>query len=181
MTCQSGLSRKHDIMSSKVGSGFMGTRLSLARPINDYGKVQRLISSVIRNRRSFWLPLSSPLYLNIGCGSKIRNEFYNIDYDWVPGIDRCIDLESVGLEFPNGHVAGVFSEHCFEHLSFGTVSQIFRDLHRLLKPGGCFSANCTRCRTPCEALHRCSRYRAEPGSLCGRPRKGGGLHSGHVN
>lgn len=114
------------------------TRLPFSRPITDYGKVQRFISSCIRNRRVFWRPLKTPLYLNIGCGPKITPALYNIDYSWVPGIDRCLDLETVSLEFPGGSVAGAVSEHCFEHLSFATVVRLFEELHALLKPGCVF-------------------------------------------
>ena len=110
------------------------TDFRLDRPLTSYARVQRIVSRVIRNRRMFWKPLKSPLYVDIGCGPKGSPDFYNIDYSWVPGIDRCQNLD-IGLDLPAASVDGVYTEHCFEHLDFGVVVSTIESLYRAMRPG----------------------------------------------
>jgi hypothetical protein len=69
-------------MSDMPISGF-----SWDRPILIYGKVQRLISAVIRNRTIFMNRKTEGLVINVGCGPNAIPTCINLDYKWEPGVD----------------------------------------------------------------------------------------------
>ncbi|MFN9623924.1 MAG: class I SAM-dependent methyltransferase [Cyanobacteriota bacterium] len=116
---------------------FRHTKLSFSRSLTSYSKVQRIYSNAIRGNplqfRRKWL-IAKP-FLNIGCGEQHNPAFINLDYNWVPGVDLCWDLETNALPFPPSSIEGVFTEHCLEHLSFGGAQRLLLDLYRILKPG----------------------------------------------
>jgi predicted SAM-dependent methyltransferase len=115
------------------------TNFDRRRPIASYGKIQRFVSRIIRNRRAF---ISSAIgdrkYLDIGCGPNSSRDFVNLDYDWQPGIDVCWDLTRAGLPFPGNRFLGVYSEHCLEHIPMDDFKKVAAEIHRVLKPGGVF-------------------------------------------
>lgn len=94
---------------------FSNTRWTFNRHITDYTKIRVFITALIRNRSLFFKPLPKKLYLDIGCGPNIDPDFYNLDYSWRPGIDRCVDITK-GLQLPDNSISGVFTEHCIEHI-----------------------------------------------------------------
>lgn len=112
---------------------------SFNRPILSYSRVQRALSKLLRNRR-FQLALldfDKTPYLNLGCGRFPHPKFVNLDFDWFSGVNLCWDI-SGGLPFPNARLSGVFSEHCLEHVSLELAERTFREIKRVLKPGGVF-------------------------------------------
>lgn len=111
------------------------TSVSFRRSLWSYTKVRRLRSALIRNRRIFMNLKSDGAYLDIGCGPNIRSENINLDYAWQPGIDICCDITR-GLPLPDNYVAGIFSEHCIEHISLERALGVFREMHRVLRQGG---------------------------------------------
>ncbi len=113
------------------------TKLTRGRPLSDYGKLQRLASLLLRNRRSQLrsLDLAARPYLNVGCGPVPASGFVNLDYCWVPGVDVCWDITN-SLPFPDAVFAGVFSEHCLEHITFDQCLGVLREMRRILRPGG---------------------------------------------
>jgi predicted SAM-dependent methyltransferase len=115
---------------------FQHTKISLSRSVWSYAKVQSLVTTVVRDRKLFFKPLprSGKTYLDVGCGPNISPGFYNIDYDWRPGIDRVVDIRK-GLHLPDDSVDGIFSEHCLEHVTFEDASNVLRELHRIMRPG----------------------------------------------
>ena len=46
----------------------------------------------------------------------------------------CCDITK-GLPFQNGYVAGVFTEHCIEHIRFDDALVVFREFRRVMAPG----------------------------------------------
>jgi predicted SAM-dependent methyltransferase len=116
---------------------FSLTRLSLNRPIRSYAKFQRIYSVLARNRRfqAGKASVRGKNLLNIGCGVRIHPAFVNIDYNWLPGIDLCWDAGRT-LPFADSSIAGVFSEHCLEHLSFDAAKGFISEVYRILHPGG---------------------------------------------
>ncbi|WP_157817920.1 methyltransferase domain-containing protein [Candidatus Thiodictyon syntrophicum] len=115
---------------------FSNTRLTWARSIWSYSKVQAFIGFLIRNNRTFISPEATQSeLLNIGCGSNIVNGFINLDYSWRPGIHICWDLKN-GIPLPDRSMVGAFSEHCLEHLSLANCKHVLGELHRVLRPGG---------------------------------------------
>jgi predicted SAM-dependent methyltransferase len=75
------------------------------------------------------------LILNVGCGPNMHPENINLDYHWQPGIDVCCDITG-GLPFPDSYVAGIFTEHCLEHIPFRSALLVLREFRRIIRPGG---------------------------------------------
>ncbi len=97
-------------------------------------RVRKIISGAIRNRTWLAKPCPKGSYVDVGCGRNIRTDWYNVDWFWRSGVDACWDITR-GLPIANGHAAGVFSEHCFEHLVFGDFVGVAEELYRILMPG----------------------------------------------
>jgi predicted SAM-dependent methyltransferase len=94
--------------------------------------VRALISFVIRNRAVFFKPFPKDEFLlDIGPGANISDRFYNVDYEWQPGIHRCLDITK-GIGLPLSGVAGAFTEHCLEHISIGQCLGVLREIHGAL-------------------------------------------------
>jgi predicted SAM-dependent methyltransferase len=106
--------------------------------LTDYTKVQAVIGAIIRNRKFFInkirISRKAP-YLNVGCGPNITEHFINLDWSWRPGIDLCWDLKK-GIPLPDKSVAGIYTEHCLEHLPLKLADLTIAELSRLLKSGG---------------------------------------------
>lgn len=117
---------------------FRNTKINFGRPITSYAKVQAALTRLLRNRTMFFKPVpDGEFYVNIGCGPKARSSFYNIDFDWHPGVDRCVDITR-SLDLPKGRVSGAYSEHCIEHIEAEDAASVFRKLHDAMIPGSVF-------------------------------------------
>jgi predicted SAM-dependent methyltransferase len=116
------------------GLDFSRSTISIGRSIWSYGKVQRCISPLIRGRNAFMNFKSEGLVLDVGCGPNIDPRKINLDYGWRPGIDICCDITK-GLPLKDEYVAGVFTEHCIEHISFDAALFVFGEFRRVMKPG----------------------------------------------
>src|SRR5262245_17304209 len=90
---------------------FRNTKIDLRRQLCSYGKVQLVVSTVLRGRRAFVKEPLDGAYLNVGCGTYTHPDFCNLDYNWVPGIDICWDITR-GLPIKSCSIGGIFSEHC---------------------------------------------------------------------
>lgn len=102
------------------------------RPLSSYSKVQRFVTLIRRNRR--WQLRSgvrAASYLDIGCGPNTHDNFVNLDYQWLPGVDICWDLR-LGIPFDDNRFIGVFAEHCFEHFCTGDLKSILLECKRVL-------------------------------------------------
>jgi predicted SAM-dependent methyltransferase len=78
------------------------------------------------------------LKLHLGCGSNRKAGFVNIDLD--PQADLTLDLREA-LPFEDNSCALVYSEHFLEHLEYPeTALRLLIECHRVLAPGGLFSA-----------------------------------------
>lgn len=112
---------------------FANTKLKFSRHPLSYSKVQALAGPLARA----WPLKRSPKagdYLNIGAGPHARPEFFNIDYDYHPGIQLFWDLNRP-LPIKDSSVGGIFTEHCLEHLTFDTTQLVLREFCRVLMPG----------------------------------------------
>jgi predicted SAM-dependent methyltransferase len=113
---------------------FSKTKLSATRSIWSYHKVQLLRSAISRGRPRFMNLKKAGLYLDVGCGPSLRPQNINLDYHWRPGVDICCDVAN-GLPLPDSYVAGIYSEHCLEHVSLRSMPFILREFFRVLQPG----------------------------------------------
>jgi predicted SAM-dependent methyltransferase len=116
---------------------FRNTKVRLSRPLSSYSKIRSLVSRIIRGRRLFIRRSKSinSKYLDIGCGPNTAPDFINLDYSWAPGVDICWDVTK-GLPLDDHWLYGIFSEHCFEHISFRDLDFVLSECWRVLRPNG---------------------------------------------
>ena len=112
--------------------------ISLKRPITSYKKVQRFVSGIIRGNTLFLNKkrVKNKVLLNVGCGDNPQKNYINLDYEWHPEVDVCWDITKKKYPFEDASIEGIFTEHCFEHISFDKVKENLKEFYRLLKPGG---------------------------------------------
>lgn len=110
--------------------------VSAGRSLLSYARVQRTISTIIRNKRLFFSGKARTAeYLNIGCGVYPVPAMVNLDWHWCPGVDVCWDLRRP-LPFPDDRFKGIYSEHCIDGLPPRAFTPNLREMHRVLRPGG---------------------------------------------
>ena len=77
------------------------------------------------------------LRLNLGCGSKLKNGWLNIDSR--RGADLTLDLRRA-LPFPDNSCSIVYSEHFLEHLDYPEPAlSLLHQCYRILESGGLLS------------------------------------------
>jgi predicted SAM-dependent methyltransferase len=74
--------------------------------------------------------------LNFGCGSNLLPGWRNTDINRPNAEDR-VDITQP-LPFADECAEFVFSEHCVEHVSPAQAWTFFKEVRRILKPGGVF-------------------------------------------
>lgn len=99
------------------------------------------VRSHLRHRKGVKLARSlrgrQGLKLNIGCGSKLKAGWVNIDLS--PKADLTLDARQA-LPFAAKSCSSIYSEHFLEHLDYpATAMKFLRECHRVLEPGGLFS------------------------------------------
>jgi predicted SAM-dependent methyltransferase len=76
-----------------------------------------------------------PVRLHIGCGTNPLPGWINIDrVARSPGV--VTDLDVTDLPYADGTVDAVLAEHVLEHFSFAEEALAWRELARVLRPGG---------------------------------------------
>jgi predicted SAM-dependent methyltransferase len=74
------------------------------------------------------------LILDVGCGANSQSKNINLDYGWHPGIDICCDITK-GLPLADDYVAGIYTEHCIEHIPFDAALFVFQEFYRIINRG----------------------------------------------
>lgn len=116
------------------GLDFSHTKISVGRSVWSYNKVQLLVAALIRGRTAFMNLKTEGLILDVGCGPNINSSNINLNYEWQPGVDVCCDITR-GLPLKHDYVAGIYTEHCIEHIPFDAALFVFREFYRVMKPG----------------------------------------------
>lgn len=91
--------------------------------------------------------------LNMGCGSRLMPKeqgWVNLDVRDLPGVDVVVDMRS--LPFPDAHFEEVLALDCIEHVLRVEQETLFREVHRVLRPGGLLKVKTPNLRTLAEAL-----------------------------
>ena len=116
---------------------FKNTKITLERPLASYEKVKAFIGWLLRGKRPFIKKSKSRAtrYLDIGCGKNTSPDFINLDYNWAPGVDIVWDITK-GIPIEDGSLDGIFSEHCFEHISLRDLDFVLAECFRILAPQG---------------------------------------------
>lgn len=80
-----------------------------------------------------------PLFLNLGSGPRglVDSHWVNVDGFRDQNVHYLVDFGRP-LPFPDELFEGVFCEHVMEHFSLAEGERITREVHRVLRPGGCF-------------------------------------------
>lgn len=87
--------------------------------------------SLRKHRSEEWV---LPFQLNLGCGSRPKAGWLNVDV--APEADLRLDIRRE-FPFPEASVSSVYSEHFFEHLEYpDEVRALLAEIRRVLRPGG---------------------------------------------
>jgi len=74
--------------------------------------------------------------LNLGCYTRPKEGYVNVDILPWAGVDRIVDLNSLPWPFQDGECEEVIAEDVIEHLGKLTKIEIVRELARITKIGG---------------------------------------------
>lgn len=105
-----------------------------------------------------------PARINLGCGSKRRAGYWNVDL--VGDVDERRDLAAFPWPWPDAAFEEVFSEHFLEHVA--DYERTVLEMHRILRPGGTLHFIVPHFRTPLAVwhLHPQQFSTATPDRLC---------------
>jgi predicted SAM-dependent methyltransferase len=73
--------------------------------------------------------------LHVGCGPVNLPGWINIDHGATSSADIRLDITQ-GLPYDSESIDLIYSEHFIEHFTVEQGVALFRDFHRVLKPGG---------------------------------------------
>jgi len=88
--------------------------------------------------------LSRKPFINIGSGSFWHPYWQNVDFvsDWYGGVQRnVVNYNIMGNEpfpFADNSLKIAYTSHTIEHVKDDAVQRLFRDVYRVLEPGGIF-------------------------------------------
>lgn len=80
------------------------------------------------------IPLNKPVKVNIGCETRLRPGYINIDRDGHPGVDIVCDAAKIDL--PDGCAEEVYASHILEHFTHDQTVPVLKEWRRLLAPEG---------------------------------------------
>ncbi len=106
------------------------------RRFEDFSRVRKVIGFLRRQNPSQFKPLMARdrRIINLGCGGNIIAGYFNMDVEWMPGVDACWNITQ---PFPlaDATIDGIFTEHCMEHLTRDDAGRLLKECRRILKPG----------------------------------------------
>lgn len=75
------------------------------------------------------------LKLNLGCNTRIREGYINIDRDSYPGVNIVADVFSLPM-YEDGSVDEAYASNILEHISHTKTVTVLKEWRRILKDGG---------------------------------------------
>ena len=93
--------------------------------------VLTLINKALHERTQ----LGSTVLVNLGCGSRWRTDWINIDFHGDNNNVFAHNLRK-GLPLPDASVDCIYSSHCIEHFTPHDAEKFLRECVRVLKPSG---------------------------------------------
>lgn len=97
-------------------------------------------------------PLPSPLYLNLGCGKDVREDFVNVDLFSNDASVVAMDIRKLNIA-PNS-ADYILASDVLEHFSHRETDQILKEWARVLKPGGVLEIRCPSLKLQMQAYMR---------------------------
>lgn len=83
------------------------------------------------------IPTNGKEYLHLGCGEDLLDGFLNTDFFLNRRAEAWVDMR-FPLRFADNSFRGVYAHHSVEHIDYKDGHGLFREVHRVLKPGGVF-------------------------------------------
>lgn len=83
-------------------------------------------------------------FINVGSGSFWHPHWTNVDYvsEWYKGVQRDVThfdiMDTKPLPFADGSIKIAYTSHTIEHVKDDAVARLFKQVHRVLEPGGIF-------------------------------------------
>lgn len=117
----------------------LNPRRRLERHFVDSLDVLRIELAAIwgRQRQSKKIETRNKRYLQLGCGDRRIDGFLNTDFYLNRKAEDWIDLR-FPLRFSKNTWKGVYAHHCVEHIDYTDAFNLFKEIHRVLEPGGIF-------------------------------------------
>jgi predicted SAM-dependent methyltransferase len=102
-------------------------------------RLRNAITGQRAKARGFLASRKRPAFLNLGSGPRGIDDghWVNIDGFWDRNVHFASDFGRP-LPFPDASFDGAFSEHVLEHFLYEDGRTVAKEIHRLLKPDGCF-------------------------------------------
>lgn len=73
--------------------------------------------------------------LNLGCGTKLLQDYINLDYNTDIKTDGFIDLKECKINYPNDSIEEIVLDNVLEHIDLDLTAFIL-EAKRVLKPNG---------------------------------------------
>lgn len=73
--------------------------------------------------------------LNLGCRTRSKEGWLNLDIDPHPGVDFVGDASDLS-RFKDGEIAEIYASHILEHFGFNRTLPVLKEWARVLEPGG---------------------------------------------
>jgi predicted SAM-dependent methyltransferase len=130
---------------------------NFARTLRGILQPLKIARTILYHARAFQLSGRRHAGVHLGSGGLRIAGFLNIDADFA--IDCDVVARSERLKLAAGSVACIYASHLFEHIERQRVSDVLRNWHAVLKPGGklylCVPDLETLARLYLETLPRC--------------------------
>lgn len=89
----------------------------------------------IRTRKFLAGLAAKDLLVHLGCGYRPKKDWINVDQARGPEVQVVWDLRR-GLPFRDESCSAIFSEHFIEHITKEEATDLLRECHQALQPGG---------------------------------------------
>lgn len=115
--------------------------------------------SDLNRYRTYLYNHRQPLFINIGAGAFYHPLWTNVDYssDWYAGHQKAnfinyniMDLQP--LPFADDSIDLAYTSHTIEHVTTDAARHLFREICRILVPGGIFRITCPDADILCNAM-----------------------------
>lgn len=97
-------------------------------------------------------PLPSPLYVNLGCGADVRENFVNVDL--FSDDERVVAMDVRDLKLPDNSVDLLLASDILEHFSHREIDALLKEWARVLKSGGELIIRCPSLKLQVQAYMR---------------------------
>jgi len=73
--------------------------------------------------------------LNLGCNTRIKEGYLNVDRDFYPGVNYQCDVSDLS-SFKDESIEEIYASHILEHFSHTRTADVLKEWRRVLQTGG---------------------------------------------